>query len=576
MANHLNYCFFVIFILIHVIGFQVYAVPYDYSYTAECLEKPLIPQYSGGIVVNPELNEGLKGWTSFGNAKVEHAEANDGNKYIVSTARNLSDQSLSQHFDLDKDKLYTFSAWLQVSNGSADIAAVFKTANGSITAGWVSAQEGCWSMLKGGLVVDVSGPAQLYFQCNNTGIDIRADSVSLQPFTHEEWKSHQDVSIEKARKTRVRLLAVDQQNQPIRNATVSISLQQSHFPLGCAINQNILGNGAYQNWFSSRFRYTVFENELKWYSNERSWGVEDYSVSDALMQFARSRGIAVRGHNIFWENPAFQPSWVPGLNYNDLSFAVNRRINSVTRKYRGQLLHWDVMNENLHYNFFESRLGSSASVDNYLRANRDDPKAIPFLNEYNTIEESGDGVSSPGKYLQMMRGLRKRGYKGPLGIGVQGHFRFANLPYTRSAIDILATEGSPIWVTELDVKSGGNQAGDLDQILRELHSHGAVKGIVIWSAWSPQGCYAMCLTDNNFRNLATGDVVDRFRNQFAAKVSGTTDSDGFFETSLFHGEYEVKITHPNINAHTNISHVKTITLAPDQQNPTLYRFNIHV
>lgn len=56
-------------------------------------------------------------------------------------------------------------AWLQVSNGSADIAAVLETANGSfINAGWVSAQSGCWSMLKGGFVVDASGPAHLYFE----------------------------------------------------------------------------------------------------------------------------------------------------------------------------------------------------------------------------------------------------------------------------------------------------------------------------------------------------------------------------------------------------------------------------
>lgn len=56
-------------------------------------------------------------------------------------------------------------AWLQVSNGSVDIAAVLKTTNGSfITAGWVSTQDGCWSMLKGGFVVDVSGPAHLYFE----------------------------------------------------------------------------------------------------------------------------------------------------------------------------------------------------------------------------------------------------------------------------------------------------------------------------------------------------------------------------------------------------------------------------
>lgn len=40
----------------------------------------------------------------------------------------------------------------------------------------------------------------MHFQCNNSAIDIWADSVSLQPFTQEEWKSHQDLSIEKVKK----------------------------------------------------------------------------------------------------------------------------------------------------------------------------------------------------------------------------------------------------------------------------------------------------------------------------------------------------------------------------------------
>ncbi|XP_073134375.1 plasma membrane ATPase 2-like isoform X2 [Henckelia pumila] len=29
---------------------------------------------------------------------------------------------------------------------------------------WVEAREGCWSMLKGGFIVDICGPAILYFE----------------------------------------------------------------------------------------------------------------------------------------------------------------------------------------------------------------------------------------------------------------------------------------------------------------------------------------------------------------------------------------------------------------------------
>lgn len=59
---------------------------------------------------------------------------------------------------------YCCAAWFQVSHGKADVAAIFKTKTSYETAGWVTAQSGCWSMLKGGFVVNATGPAELYFQ----------------------------------------------------------------------------------------------------------------------------------------------------------------------------------------------------------------------------------------------------------------------------------------------------------------------------------------------------------------------------------------------------------------------------
>lgn len=56
-------------------------------------------------------------------------------------------------------------AWIQVSSGSnVTVTAVFKTSTGFKHAGSTIAESNCWSMLKGGLTVDESGPAQLYFE----------------------------------------------------------------------------------------------------------------------------------------------------------------------------------------------------------------------------------------------------------------------------------------------------------------------------------------------------------------------------------------------------------------------------
>ncbi|EPS58555.1 hypothetical protein M569_16258, partial [Genlisea aurea] len=529
----------------------------------QCLKTPPEPLYGGGLVVNPSLDDGVNGWAPFGSARLNHAESDDGNKYVVASERSQAFDSFSQEFDLDAEKLYSLSAWIRVSEGrmdGVDVSVNVKTNGGDfITAGWVVAREDCWAMLKGGFVVDKSGPAHIFFQSNVTGVDIWADSISLQHFTTEEWESHRSQTIDRARKRTVKFWAVDEYGRPVENATVSITQTRSGFPLGVAINNNLIGNAAYQDWFARRFKYTVFENEMKWYATESTRGTEDYSAADALLGFAKSHGIAVRGHNVFWDAKNYQPSWVPWISVPDLWTAVNRRLNSVVGRYKGQLIHWDVVNESMHYRFFELRLSRRFSSIFFSRARDLDSTALPFLNEFNTIEESGDGVASPSRYLQKIQELRQGGYNGPLGIGLQGHFRVLNLPYVRAALDTLGSTGLPVWITELDVGNGPNQAALLDQILRELHAHPAVKGIIMWSAWRPGGCYRMCLTDNNFRNLPTGDVVDRILGEFILRegaVYGKTNSDGVFEASLLHGDYEVGVSHPDGDYNSDSRQIK--------------------
>ncbi|CAN4107807.1 unnamed protein product [Withania somnifera] len=527
----------------------------------QCLKTPLKPQYNGGIVVNPELNDGLNGWTSFGDAKIESSVSSDGNKFIVASQRKGPYHGLSQEFSLDKDKFYVVSGWLRVSHGNDanKVAVIFKTQSGYQHAAWATAKSGCWSMFKGGLVVNASGPAQLYFETNNTAIDVWVDSISVQPFTQEEWTSHQTQTIEKVRKSKVAIQVVDSQGKPLRNATISLIQGRANFPFGVAINKNILNNNAYQNWFFSRFKYTVFEDELKWYSTEATQGKIDYSTCDAMVKLCKSKGVSIRGQSILWDDQKFQPNWVPSLSPKQLSVAAEKRVQSVVTKYRGQFIHWDVMNENLHFNFFESKLGPSASSTYFRLTSQFDKKTPLFMNEYNTIEEQSDGAPSPANYLKKINQLRSEGYKGPLGIGLEGHFATPNPAYIRSGLDTLAATKLPIWITELDVRPNPNQARLLDQAIKEVVGHPAVQGLIIWSAWKPTGCFRMCLTDNNFKNLPTGDVVDKIRATMAHEgLVGTTNDEGYFEAALFHGDYKAVVTHPSM-ADSSFHHNLTVT-----------------
>lgn len=130
----------------------------------------------------------------------------------------------------------------------------------------------------------------------------------------------------------MRLQVLNSKGRAIPYANISIKQNKANFPLGASINYNIVNNAAYQNWFTSKFTVTTFENEMKWYSTENTPGKEDYSAADAMLGFTSRHGIPVRGHNIFWDDPKYQPAWVKNLSPNDLQIASNKRLNSIVTR----------------------------------------------------------------------------------------------------------------------------------------------------------------------------------------------------------------------------------------------------
>jgi GH35 family endo-1,4-beta-xylanase len=200
---------------------------------------------------------------------------------------------------------------------------------------------------------------------------------------------------------------------------------------------------------------------MKWYSTEKIQGHENYTIPDAMLKFAKENGISVRGHNILWDNIRQQPHWVLSLSPDELREAAAKRMNSVVSRYKGQLIAWDVVNENLHFNFFENKLGENASGVYYSAAYHLDPNTKMFMNEYNTIEYNNDKVASPANYMKKLKQIQQfPGTDGiSLAIGLQCHFGNGkpNTAYMRSGLDLLATTGLPIWLTETSVDPQPNQ-----------------------------------------------------------------------------------------------------------------------
>ncbi|KAJ1397288.1 Glycoside hydrolase family 10 domain [Sesbania bispinosa] len=526
-----------------------------------CMVEPQRAQYGGGIIVNPGFDHSIEGWTVFGKGAIEERISNEGNRFIVARNRTQPLDSFSQ----------------KLSEGSDMVSVIFKI-NGSelIQGGHVIAKHGCWTLLKGGIVANFSSPAEILFESKNPTVEIWADNLSLQPFTKKQWRSHQDDSIERVRKSRVRFQVTHINGTALEGATVFIKQTKAGFPFGCGMNRYILKFRHYRKWFLSRFKYTTFTNEMKWYSTEKVQGQENYSIPDAMLKFTKENYISVRGHNIFWDDPKYQPEWVKSLSPEDLQKAADKRINSVVSRYKGEVIAWDVVNENVHFHFFEDKLGVNASSVFYSTAYKLDPNTTMFFNEYNTIEYSGDKVASPANYIQRVKEILT--YPGTDGIspaiGLQGHFPSGqpNIAYMRSGLDLLGATGLPLWITEASMDPHPNQAEYFEEVLREAYSHPAVKGIIMFAGPIRAGFTKTPLTYANLRNTPTGNVVDKLIHEWGTGPrKAIADSRGIVDISLQHGDYDVTVTHPL----TNFSKTMNLSVRRGFSQETIIRVKMH-
>ena len=280
----------------------------------------------------------------------------------------------------------------------------------------------------------------------------------------------------------------------ISGASVRVMQMDSSFPFGACINPSVIQNPAFVDFFTKHFDWAVFENELKWYHTEAQQGQLNYADSDALLDFCDRYGKPVRGHCIFWAVENTVQQWVKSLDKDQLTAAVQSRLQSLLTRYAGRFPHYDVNNEMLHGSFYRDRLGDDVDAFMFREAARLDPGAALFVNDYN-VEGGNDPNATPEKYIEQIAALQQKG--APVGgIGLQGHVTNPVGEVICDALDKLsAATDLPVWLTELDVCESDVdlRADDLEVVLREAYAHPAVEGVVFWGfmqghMWRQDAC----------------------------------------------------------------------------------------
>lgn len=357
-----------------------------------------------------------------------------------------------------------------------------------------------------------------------------------------EWRQELKRQTRSLRQTEISICIPTRAHQE-----VALQLVRHEFPFGCALSSKILRRPEYARAIEGRFNWAVFENEAKWYANEPRQAEETYADADLMFAWCSERGMPVRGHCLIWEPEKWQPRWVLSLSSTELRKAVERRLEHATSHFSGRFVHWDVNNEMLHGSFFRERLGEEIWVWMYQRARELDPEAKLFVNDFNilSVDQDFDAVQTQ-EYVDQVNRLLDRG--APIdGIGIQGHVWFEDLELhperVQERLDLVASVGLPIWITEFDVAGEDpvRRADILEIVYRTAFAHPSVEGILAWSPWAGN-CWRgpeAALFELDGKPSLAAERFDHLMNEWRTEVTVQLDEEGRASFLGYPGEYQI-------------------------------------
>jgi GH35 family endo-1,4-beta-xylanase len=237
------------------------------------------------------------------------------------------------------------------------------------------------------------------------------------------------------------------------------------------------------------------ENSCKWGEVEAQRGTYDWKSGDLAYRIATDHHLMFRYHAGLWASQ--YPSWLLKLTTEEAKAAVENQLKIISQRFplADQI---DLLNEQLYdhqrdnQKFRELFGGAGTKADDYRwqiwlfeLGRKYFPNTKLVLNDYG-LEGDSKAIR---KQLELFKVLRDRGLVD--GFGTQAHAFNVDKPSAdtlRAHLDLMATSGLPIYVTELDMNGGirGREANDSLQLISYKKAvpvywaHPAVAGITLW------------------------------------------------------------------------------------------------
>jgi len=378
--------------------------------------------------------------------------------------------------------------------------------------------------------------------------------------------------IQQHRTAEIRLVLVDAQGQPLRNAPVTVHQTRHQFLFGCnAFRINVADTSEtqldYQKRFSDLLNYATLG--FYWGAYERTLGQPSFDRLKSQADWCARSGIVTKGHPLVWQQ--VQPRWIVGRPLEEVQALQLGRLTREVSAFKGVIDRWDVVNEAVvmpgysHPNdppeipALARKLGTVELIRQAFEAARKaNPNAVLVLNDYDV---------SP-KYEKLIADCLAAGV-GIDVIGIQSHMHTGYWGKERlwDVLTRFSRFNKPIHFTEVTVVSGpapaqvrwhgprhddwpstpegeAKQAEQVAEFYTVLFSHPSVEAITWWDfsdngAWlgAPSGLVRRDMTPKP----AYEALMKRVKGEWwTGELKLTTDAEGRLGVRGFLGDYTVQ------------------------------------
>lgn len=246
---------------------------------------------------------------------------------------------------------------------------------------------------------------------------------------------------------------------------------------GSAVGAGHSGSGSFRNTgYASLLKrdcgILVAENEMKWQSLRPDPLSFNFAPFDEILAFAEKNNMAMRGHTLMWHRPQWQPTWLETYDFGtnpatEAARLLTTHITTVTDRYRGRILSYDVVNETVMEDSTLAQTAISRAIGGteilvdlaFQTARAQLPDAQLVYNDYMSWEPGNE--KHRAGVLKLLEGFRARDV--PVdALGIQSHIRIDTCdPSTgtgprqerewRKFLDEVVAMNYDILITEFDV-----------------------------------------------------------------------------------------------------------------------------